>query len=475
MSLPVTLPEKARPKSAKASTQRHLKVLLALVVAFLAFVPLPFGSNRSILWAVNAAILSLVAIGWGAALIWARQSFTLGFGARSVLGVLFGAYCLFLLFQILPFYTARDLVPSTISIAPGETYLMLIRAASYALLFVLVCVLARDRSNARKLLDALFAINGLYALIGLLSLRMGDTILGMAKWSYFGSATGSFVNRNSFATFLAFGLVLGLSILLHTVVRSSSEPGRHDGLPWPRIGWLLIALVTVLAALIATESRMGLLSAFAGLLVVVCIAFSMGRITRRSILIAGVVLALGIAIALLNLQGVLNRFLSADASLEVRMALYQQTIDLIGLRPFLGLGGGSFEIAFPLVHQPPVDTDLIWDKAHNTYLSLWSGLGLIAGSIPILIVALIAVAILRNIDRQRWSASSTALGVIVVAAVHSFFDFSLEIQAVTFWFVALMAVGYARSLAIKSLASRSDRPSTKDQVGSVSPASGRVA
>ena len=38
---------------------------------------------------------------------------------------------------------------------------------------------------------------GVYALI---SLQSGDTILGLPKWAYLGSATGTFVNRNSFAT-----------------------------------------------------------------------------------------------------------------------------------------------------------------------------------------------------------------------------------------------------------------------------------
>jgi O-antigen ligase len=113
-----------------------------------------------------------------------------------------------------------------------------------------------------------------------------------------------------------------------------------------------------------------------------------------------------------------------------------------------GFGGGSFEVVFPSVHQLPVAIDRVWDKAHNTYLTLWVELGLLAGTVMLVLLGLLAWRLLRALRRTpaRWLPLSTALGALMVAASHSLVDFSLEIQAVAFWFVALLAIGVAQAV-----------------------------
>ena len=113
----------------------------------------------------------------------------------------------------------------------------------------------------------------------------------------------------------------------------------------------------------------------------------------------------------------------------------------------LGYGGGTFEVAYPLFHQLPVSPDLVWDRAHSTYLSLWAEMGVIAGSIPLLLVLWIAMEALRLYLSRRsgdWTAPAAAVAVIVVAALHSTVDFSLEMQANVFLFLAILATGIAR-------------------------------
>src|SRR5690606_23091385 len=99
--------------------------------------------------------------------------------------------------------------------------------------------------------------------------------------------------------------------------------------------------------------------------------------------------------------------------------------------PWLGFGGGTFEQAFPIVHQTNLSPQLTWDKAHNTYLTLWAELGLVVGSIPIALVALLAAQTLLGLLKRHggWSARAATLGAILIADVHSMLDFSLEIQA----------------------------------------------
>ncbi len=115
---------------------------------------------------------------------------------------------------------------------------------------------------------------------------------------------------------------------------------------------------------------------------------------------------------------------------------------MIELRPWTGWGGGTFEIAFRAVQSQALDSTLLWDRAHNSYLSLWSELGVVFGSMLILIVALIAILIIRRLPGATRSLPPLliGLGAITVGAVHSLADFSLEIPAIAMQFTAILAL-----------------------------------
>jgi O-antigen ligase len=136
------------------------------------------------------------------------------------------------------------------------------------------------------------------------------------------------------------------------------------------------------------------------------------------------------------------RFLDVGQSAEVRIETYRQVWQMIAARPWLGYGGGAFEQAFGLFHQPPL-VGYIWDRAHNTYLTLWVELGVLVGSLPLLALGLVLVRLAAGLVRAResWPAILAALGVLLVSAVHSTVDFSLEMQANALVLVALLAIG----------------------------------
>src|SRR5690606_18271892 len=85
----------------------------------------------------------------------------------------------------------------------------------------------------------------------------------------------------------------------------------------------------------------------------------------------------------------------------------------------------------------------------NTYLALWSELGIVAGSIPILLVAVgfVAIAIRFRGSRSRLDTApqAAAIAVTVTCAVHSLAAFSLEVAANTLIFLAILACGLATS------------------------------
>jgi O-antigen ligase len=124
---------------------------------------------------------------------------------------------------------------------------------------------------------------------------------------------------------------------------------------------------------------------------------------------------------------------------------------MVAERPFLGYGGGSFQQAFQLFREPSLPPRIVWQQAHSTYLSLWVGHGLIAGSIPLVIVGVVVAQLSRMFIRSRRSysaESSAALGATAVVGLHSSVDFSLEIQAVAMIYIWLLAIAYSRCLEI---------------------------
>jgi O-antigen ligase len=273
----------------------------------------------------------------------------------------------------------------------------------------------------------------------------------MEKWAYAGSATATFINRNSYATFLSLGLV-SATALTRAEVQRAQDAGLNlgrallAGLP-AAVCWLVI-----LSALVATNSRMGLFAGGCGAAVVAALAVARGGWMRALAIVVLVLVAGALGLWLYG-QGLIERLASAERDFDVRASLYGEVAGLIAQRPLLGFGGGSFEYAFPLVHALPVSLDLVWDRAHSTYLALWSEFGVIAGSLPLVTLA----ALLLRLTVRYFGAATVAphalaaIGAIVVAAIHSLTDFSLEIPAGAYLFAATVGLG------MSALAGRSRR------------------
>lgn len=421
---------------------------------FLALIPIPLGANRPLAWIISAGCLGFGGLLYGLRAA-TRPNDALSPGSVGILGYLYTLHIGALLLQLLPIGALTGGMPlpyglssPQISIAPGATMLMVLRSLSYALLFTLVFVAARDRVRGRKLLYAMLAIISVHAAFGLISFRSGDTLLGMEKWAYAGAVTGTFVNRNSFATFMAFGLVLATCLLLDAIFelqRNRLHRGKEErDLLKPVL--VTLAFVTILIALLGTQSRMGMAAGIIGVATVLtATALRQKRLGYKPFIALAGIAAILAPIVLLNLEGLMSRLLAVDQSWATRLELYGQTMELIAHRPLTGFGGGAFEIAFPLVHGVELGSDRLWDKAHNSYLALWSELGFVAGSIVPLTVMVAATLLMRKLAQSRafMPQVTAALGIIAVAATHSLVDFSLEIQAVAYWFTAFLALGLA--------------------------------
>ncbi|NBN78586.1 hypothetical protein GWI72_09930 [Microvirga tunisiensis] len=445
--------------SGRSSTSRLNDITGRAVLAVLLLAPVPLGSNRPVFWAIWAIVLGAILAAYALVLKRKALKLRLPFAQLNVLTFLFCGVSLWIAVQILPLGTLLPLPAvvsvagyqlefGSISLAPGDGLLAMLRWLSYGVLFFLAVQASVRRQRARRLLwfVLLFvAAQAAYAMIAMLYLA--DQVVLVEKTQYLGEATGTFINRNSLATYLGFGAVVALLLAMPdepdtNPTRRRLRRTRFDLNMTSENVLAAVALVLILAALLATGSRMGLFATACGLATAGLLRLATWRARLLSL---GLLAAGGLLFLFTYGAGTVDRLIMVERDSEGRLSIYSDTFDMISARPLIGHGAQSFEFAFPLYDSDPTNSAYTFDKAHSTYLTHWSELGLVFGSLPPLIVVLIGWTILSayRASSQRPVELCAPLGVIVVAAVHSTVDFSLEIQAVTFLFVTILGIGYA--------------------------------
>ena len=456
---------RATTRGPDAAIHRLNAITAGAILVFLLLTPIPLGSNRPAFWMIWSTVVGCMAFIYGAALAWLRVQprFHLGQFSPEIVGLL--TLCAFIVVQMLPLAgwfpdlvlgnNAAGVSPRTLSLDPGSSRLVLIQFFTFGLLLFLAVQIAANRRRARRMLMGILVIIAAFAVIGLLSLtQWGDTLLGFEKQVYQGYATGTFINRNSFATFLAVGLTLGAALLVETVAeRKGGTIGQFLG----RFGLVIGCIIVIAAALLATGSRLGTVAGLAGAATAVVLGVLMFRgIGKAGVISVILLLAIG-AVALVAMFGatLVERLVLTPGVDQTRVEAHRLIWAAILERPWFGYGAGSFPTAFQLFQAPPLSAEFVWNNSHSTYLALWFELGLIAGTIPLLIVGLLGVRAARSArDPSSTATSIAAIGTIVVFAVHSLLDFSAEIEANAFLFTVILALGAAGG------ASRRPKPSS---------------
>jgi len=85
--------------------------------------------------------------------------------------------------------------------------------------------------------------------------------------------------------------------------------------------------------------------------------------------------------------------------------------------------------------------------AHNTYLEVLQGLGLLFGSMLIASVVLLVLRCVKGVVNRQMNETlpSVAASVAFLLGVHSLVDFSLQMQAIAITLMALLGAGVAQS------------------------------
>ncbi len=447
-------------------------VLAAALLCVLALAPLPLGANRPQYWLFWSGII--LALSGLYLLALAMRNHAPSVPARRMLPemLMLAAFIIWGIAQTVPLFGPHN-VPSIaqalirekpmdrISLAWQASALAVLRWLAYAAFFALMMQCARNGARARRMGWAIFLIITAHAIWALIATRIGAAT-GAALPAEPGlppqrGLSGPFANRNAMASFTGLGLVLGTTLWLNGMLRETGlGPGRRRARLQRLISGrgvlnvlILMALGLALMALLATASRMGVASSLLALWLAFALLLRKRGISLR---IMAVMSAAGAALFLFSLPWtgpyLFERTLFSLPDGSRRFALYQQVLQMIGARPWLGYGLDAFPIAYEQVHRPPVSPDLVWARAHSTYLALWSEAGLAAGSLPLAIFALWIWRLARALRRREndFALIVVALAGLFLAGLHSSLDFSFEMPANAYLLLAIMALGLGRSL-----------------------------
>jgi O-antigen ligase len=326
----------------------------------------------------------------------------------------------------------------------------------------LVFQMARRVETARMLFNALIAITAFYAMYAFVL-----AFTGVHQVNVFYSVpyqtpliSGPFMLHNSFATYCGLGaLAAGAKLCsdgahsIHTGrgIRRLAETTLQYC--FGRGASVLIALILCFAGVVASASRAGFVATLVGMITLALMAavLTRGRTGQVWAGLGALAAAAPIVIILIfngdTLASRIDQLLVSEATDGVRFALWDSARRMIADAPFLGLGLGTFQDAYPLyaIHVFPY----VMDKAHCDYLEFAAGIGLPAAIAWWCALLWLLGANLRAVFKRRRDRvfSIVALGGTVLVTVHSCVDFSLQLPAVSLSFVTLLAIGSAQCLS----------------------------
>ncbi|WP_417792215.1 O-antigen ligase family protein [Stutzerimonas xanthomarina] len=443
------------------------RLLVALVLFTLVWLPLPLGSNRD--WAVGV----LVVLVGGLCGLWAVNRARCGEpimpsnamkAARPMLALL-------LLSQL--WVAAQWLFGFTVD--NGATFQYLSLGVAYSLLFLLIISLFNTRKRLTLLLATLVVSGTLQAFWGALMTLSGvEWLLIGPKTSYVGVATGTFVNRNHLAGYLELTLACGIGLLMALRDnRPFSWVNLLELLMGPKAR-LRLALVVMVIALVMTHSRMGNAAFFASLLIVggLFVLLDKEHRLRNSIILISLILIDVLVISqYFGLERLKDRVLNTQLTdeivdgevvqkaNEVRDNVFGYAIPLLLERPLTGQGAGSFEAVFP--KYPGPDIRLHFDHAHNDYLQFGIEFGLL-GSLPLAAFVLLALWQALRALWQRESIYRSGVGFgaamgIISLLIHSSTDFNLQVPANAATLVVVCAIAVLAGSHSRERARKTDR------------------
>jgi O-antigen ligase len=369
--------------------------------------------------------------------------------------------------QVVPFAAKGiDLLPQisrSISFNQFQTKRFVIELLSLILLLIMLLRLLCNRKNLKTLAQVVVIVGLGSATFALWRGVMPSSwFQTLADGKLQGESFGQFMNRNHFALMMemSFGVALGLMFGLHQTRR-----------------YLYAAIAFCLCvALVLSNSRGGIISMLGQVGFIAWFALgglfgknvdardtdcekSFWLITRvfvvRCVLIILVLSATLWSVLLVGGEPVRHRLESVPGEFLVRsidtentsprrLEIWQATWRLIKAHPWLGSGLGAYKTAIVPYFR---SNDWQPQQAHNEYLELLAGGGIVGGVLGIWFVFNLIKAswnTFRAADQFRRAICFGAVVGLVGVSIHSVVDFGLHVTTNAFVCCALVALATAK-------------------------------
>ena len=319
----------------------------------------------------------------------------------------------------------------------------LIRVVIYAVLFLLVLNNLNRKNSANFASFTLIGIGFVAAMLALFQFATHyPMIWGFKRLSeYMGRGSGPFVNPDHLAGFL--GMIIPLA-LAYTIMSRASATVKV---------LLAYSAVTMLAGVMVTLSRGGILASLVGLVLFCSVLLVQRDFWKSALVMLCVLIALG-GLAFTQLESVQKRFdeaFKADRVEDDRRLYWAAAWELAHESPLYGIGPGHFDFEFPKLRPWKVQGRPQF--VHNDYLNTlceWGvlGLGIAAAAGALLFWGVFqtwrAVRRPENDLGSRFSDRTAfifgASVGLVVLMLHCFVEFNMHITGVAMTAVALMAL-----------------------------------
>jgi O-antigen ligase len=177
-----------------------------------------------------------------------------------------------------------------------------------------------------------------------------------------------------------------------------------------RTAWLAASCAMMMAALLLSMSRSGIL-ALAG-----AAAVSMAGVRRRTRarrgwwVAAGLVIVLGYAFSRADLSALADRFGRSGTGIENRMTIWRETMPMVRDFWLTGTGAGTYRIA--MLYYQRADRIVQFNQAHNHYLQVAA-----EGGIVLVGLVLAGLTALTRTIGQRLESESSGVYWIRAGAV----------------------------------------------------------
>jgi hypothetical protein len=332
-----------------------------------------------------------------------------------------------------------------ITIDPAHTALNLYRVLVYLAVFLSSMILVRDRIRRTVMASVLAGVGVFEALYAVHEANLGRyAIWGWKNTLIFGRATGTFVNPNHFAHYAAIVLPMALYLSAyswHTAAPAGATFARRfvklvERRFVPFVCGLLAALGCI-AAVLVSESRGAMLAIIGGMAVVGAMGSDKGHPLVRMLLIAvAVSTAIAAAILVLGHSETVTRFEQSQPSqLNARRASLAGAFRIWEMFPLFGSGAGTYEDVVLMTHA--TSSDVIANHAHDDYaeiLATTGALGFVVSFVPLLggFAALARNAFSPKGEPMSWRRRAfkmAALTSMAIALIHALVDFNFFIPA----------------------------------------------